>query len=232
MTTEMSGIKGRLMVGARLGVVGVVLAAGVWVAVGQSAVSGNASAAYVAAPLRTAAINLRLRRAFKIFRHRPAGRSAHAADSLSGFFDSMIPDILGRWDGNGGAAAILGPANSQNAEVLTTTSGVQIMVLAGANGVCLAAPVQDGYTATCSAANTASTHGLGLQMNSTQGNGDSEMVGIVPDGNTSVMITLASGQQVSVPVTSNAYSIEASSLPVKATFKIPNGGSAFQEGEH
>ncbi len=173
--------------------------------------------------LRTVAINPRLRRSFRIFRHRPLLRSTHAASAETSAFESEVPLILRHWL-VGGAATILGQADSQNAEILNTSSGVPLLVLAGPNGVCLAAPT-GGYVATCGPVGTV-TGGLGLQLGRS-----SEMVGIVPDGNSSVTATLASGQTIPVPVTSNAFAISATSPPVKITYKTATGAPAFQQGD-
>ncbi len=190
------------------------------------------------APLQNAAINPRLRRSFLIFRERATLRIAAPASAETSNFEAWIPVILRYWRA-GGAASILGRADYQNAEVVTTASRVPLLVLAGTRGACLAAPVlsghtkasrrrSGGYVATCGSAGSVSMDGLGLQES-----GVSEMVGIVPDGNRRVMVTEASGRRISVPVTSDAFAISGSgtSQPFKVTFRTTTGAQALQEGE-
>jgi hypothetical protein len=152
--------------------------------------------------------------------------AAHTASAQTSSFEALVPEILGYWQA-GHAATILGQANSQNAEVVTTASGVPLLVLAGTSGACVAAPLLgDGYVATCAPVAVA-TGGLGLQVGRL-----SEMVGIVPDGNANVTVTFASGSQTSVPVTSNAFAVTANPMPVKATYQTASGAPAYQQGSN
>lgn len=203
----------------------------------QPALLGNLRAnAYVpsTSPLDTSTINTSLQGAFAIFTQRPAYTTQSASSSVSSSsrstadaaFTAEVPGILSIWQ-SGHASTIMGQTSPGNAELISSSSGTPLLVLAGTEGACLAAPAPTGggYVATCAPAASVTSQGLGLQET-----GADEMLGIVPNGNSSVAVSEQDGQTVDQPVVNNSFVLFGSSLPVKADYTTAQGGPSFMEG--
>lgn len=185
-------------------------------------------------PLDESTINERLRQSFAIFAQRPAVSKTPATAgantsqaTANAAFDSLVPTILHYWT-IGHASTIMGQTSASNAELVMSSSDTPLLVLAGTEGACLAAPapVGGGYVATCASAASVAAGGLGLQET-----GANEMLGVVPNGNHEVAVSEASGHEVSAPVVNNSFVVFGTSLPVKATYSTAAGNPTFMQGQ-
>jgi hypothetical protein len=185
--------------------------------------------------LRTQTINPALRRSFAIFRHRPTEKVRGVVEaSASGrpTFEGLVPEMVKTWLSRD--ASVLGQASAQNVEVIAA-DGTQVAVLPGTQGACMGAWLVlpgggGGYGAGCGATSSVASRGISFSVHSAAGT--SRMVGIVPDGNSSVSVTFASGQTDSVPVVSNVFNVtgNGSSHIGSVRFVNAHGGSVTLGG--
>lgn len=160
--------------------------------------------------LRTGTINATLRRSFSVFRYRPARGFVRASDAAtsrgSGItFEASVPMIVDRWISRDGF--VLGQTTPQNVEAFSV-DGTEVAVLAGSQGVCMAASTLlpgtgGGYAAVCGSAASVVDRGLGFTLR--DNSGISRIVGLVPNDNPTVAVQYSTGQTSRVPVTSNMF---------------------------
>jgi len=194
-----------------------------------------ASVSATGARLKVRLISPALRRSFALLRRRSDSAVAHAAAGST--FAALVPSIVSKWlappastttaEEGQAPSTILGQASPQNVQILGA-DGTDVAVLAGTQGVCVAfdasqllPSARDGYVETCEDARTAAASGVGFAFGSSTGT--TRMAGLVPDGNTTVTATFASGATQIVPVLAGVFNVVAPSSTALTSVAYVNG---------
>jgi hypothetical protein len=152
----------------------------------------------------TAGIPVATQRAFRIFSSHPGAHvTSGKRSSLTRILSGALRHPLGKGTPPGKGAHLA------TARLVTVSSTVKVLVLAGPHGICVATEVPAGSrpplssqtitVADCGATTDAEQSGIGGTS------GGQIAYGIVPNGNQTVTITTGGKRRVTVPVVANVY---------------------------
>lgn len=161
--------------------------------------------------------------------------------SAAGTAEQEMSDLTAALASGGAAssaAAAAGVSSTANATYVQIGSDVYAAVIPGSTGVCFAAamptlqatgihePSRIGMA--CDTTASVEQHGIGQELFSADGS-SSEMIGLVPDGNSTVTVANDDGTTATVPVESNIFYVH-SSTPIGEIGIIASSGAVTTMG--
>lgn len=155
-----------------------------------------------------------LMRGFAVIR-RASRTGARAATDSAGAFPGEMPDRVSQW----GLAV-------GDATAITNSLGFDLWVVPGSTGTCfvytMRSEPQVVGAGNCAPNAMVLTGGLVSGLYSPDGS-EETLIGLVPDGNSSVMVTRTDGSTESVPVSQNVYIVQGASGLASVTFRDASG---------
>jgi hypothetical protein len=177
----------------------------------------------------------RLANAFGVFRHRQLLRTAQAGDGVASSpgLQPITTRMANRLTAPGGPTAEYGLNPSLTQEVAVNPS-LHVWLVPGSEGVCVIQPLQmetgqpvlGAYATGCGSVATASAGGF-WGVAGDQG-GEQTLVGLAPDGNSTVSVMDAEGSDQRVPVVDNVYVAKGVDLKTVAVRDVAGAVRTFR----